>query len=257
MGAILAHPAQAKVEQFEIVQRLSPAFEGAEFGSAGAYERIDGIAHLAINPETLCGRSVVDLDQAEIDDDGMVRFSTEVTILRPIDSVHQNGGLLYEVPNRGRNLIFNLLNMASSTAIPSTPEQADDGHLMKQGCTIAWSGWQEGLSDDLMQMQLPVLPGAEGISREEFIFDKAGTTDTVELSYPASDLDPSRSSLSVRLRPEDPRSTVPGLSFRYISATSVEIRAPRASMPVRSSSSAGSTTRSGSGSLRLDATCET
>ena len=225
-GAVLAGPAQAEVERFEIVSRVSPAFGGAAFGDGGAYERIDGIAHLAIDPDTPRGERIVDLDRARVDDDGRVRFSTEVTILRPVDPARQNGALLYEVPNRGRNLMFNLLNMASSMAIPSTIEQAGDGHLMARGYTIAWSGWQHGLPEEAMQMHLPVLPGLEAMSREEIIFDAPGRTGTLDLTYPAADQDPSRATLSVRLRPEDARSTVAGLSFRYLSASSVEITRP-------------------------------
>lgn len=218
--------ATAEVERFEITRTLSPAFEGQTFGATGAYERIDGIAHLAIDPLSERGRRIVDLDKATPDADGLVRYSTEVSILRPVEAATRSDTLLYEVPNRGRNLMFNLFNLANTTAIPETAGHAGDGHLMAQGYTLVWSGWQGDLTGELIKMALPVLPDVTGISREEFVFDKAEAVSTATLTYPAADEDPAKASLSVRLRPEDPRSTVAGLSFRYLSPTSIEITRP-------------------------------
>jgi hypothetical protein len=222
----LAQPAYALVERFEVVNRASPAFEAGSFGSAGNYERIDGIAYLAIDPESARGKRIVDLDRAPQDADGKVRWTTEVSILRPISAGADNGTLLYDVPNRGRNLLFNLFNLADSTSIPDTVAQTGDGHLMAEGYTIVWSGWQTALADGLMQMSLPIMHDIKGLSREEIIFDEPGTVDTVQLSYPAENQDPELATLTVRLRPEDPRSTVAGLSFRYLSSTHIEITRP-------------------------------
>ncbi|MFK7862435.1 MAG: hypothetical protein AB8B64_26740, partial [Granulosicoccus sp.] len=99
LGALLAlslsQEGQAKVEQFEVLES-GPAFEGQEFGDVGGYERIDGIAHFAIDPASERGRMIVDLEHAPVGEDGLVRYSTEVFILRPIDESKGNGVLLYD-----------------------------------------------------------------------------------------------------------------------------------------------------------------
>ena len=72
--------ADAKVVDFRVVETTSPAFGGAAFGQAGAYERVDAIAEFAIDPKSERGRKIVDLDKAPVDAQGMVRFSTQITL---------------------------------------------------------------------------------------------------------------------------------------------------------------------------------
>jgi hypothetical protein len=43
-------PAQAAVERVEVLERI-PFAAGTAFGDAGAYEKIRGIAHFALDPE--------------------------------------------------------------------------------------------------------------------------------------------------------------------------------------------------------------
>jgi hypothetical protein len=218
--------ASAKVVEFRIVNTISPAFGGTEFGETGTYERIDAVAEFALDPQSERGRSIVDLDKAPVDGEGRVRFSTEVTILRPADAAKGSGILFYDVPNRGRNLAFMLMNLTSSANLPETAEDAGDGYLMREGYTIVWSGWQHDVPDELLNISLPVLPEVTGFSREEFVFDKVEAASIANLTYPAADLDPQQATLTVRRTPEDPRSTAPSLSFRYLSPTEIEIARP-------------------------------
>lgn len=219
-------PASAKVVEFKIV-KTGPAFGGASFDGTGAYERVDAVAEFAIDPKSERGRRIVDLGKAAVDAAGMVRFSTEVTILRPADASKGSGVLFYEVPNRGRNLAFMLMNLGKSTDMPTKPEDAGDGHLMRKGYTIVWSGWQFDAPDNLLTISLPALPGVTGMSREEVVFDKAEAASRLKLTYPAADLDPKKATLSLRRSPEDARSTAPGLAFKYISPTEIEIARPK------------------------------
>ncbi|HEU0222068.1 MAG TPA: alpha/beta hydrolase domain-containing protein, partial [Paracoccaceae bacterium] len=224
-AGLMAGGAWAKVVDFRIVETISPAFDGTAFGE-GAYERIDAIAEFAIDPKSERGQRIVDLDKAPVDAAGMVRFSTEVTILRPVDAPKGSGMLFYDVPNRGRNLAFMLMNLSSGAGIPKAAEDAGDGYLMAEGYTIVWSGWQTGLPDELLNLTLPVLPEVTGLSREEFVFDKPGAASEAALSYPAADLDPAKATLTVRQRATDPRATPAGLGFRYLSPTAIEITRP-------------------------------
>ncbi|MFK7995042.1 MAG: alpha/beta hydrolase domain-containing protein [Granulosicoccus sp.] len=224
-GLLISPDSQAKVERFEVVES-TPAFEGREFGEVGGYERIDAIAYFAIDPDSERGRMVVDLEHAPLGDDGLVRYSTEVTVLRPADESKGSGVLLYDVPNRGRVLSFILLEQAEGTTPPDTAERGGDGFLMESGHTIVWSGWQTGLSDESIALTVPTLENVTGPSREEIVFDKPGTTGTLKLSYPSASMDPAEASLSVRQYPADQRSTAPGLGFRYVSNSEVEIMRP-------------------------------
>lgn len=216
----------AKVLNFQIIQS-GPAFDGQEFGETGAYERIDAVAEFAIDPASERGKRITDLAKAPVGADGLVHFSTEVTILRPADPAKASGVLFYDVPNRGRNLAFMLMNLSDSSNIPSTAAEAGDGYLMREGYTIVWSGWQADLPDDQLKITLPVLPDVTGLSREEMVFDKDEPTGKIKLTYPAADLDPAKAVLSIRREAEEPRSTAPGLTFTYLSPTEIEVTRPQ------------------------------
>ena len=220
--AMVAGTAQARVTQFEVTAR-APVDDGRAFGPAGAYERIDGIAHIAIDPASPRGRRIVDLDRAPRNASGDVEFTAAVTILQPVKPAA--GVLLYDVPNRGRNLAFPLLNRTGGSGEFTTADPGD-GFLMARGYTMVWSGWQAGLGGKLIGMTLPPLPGVTGPSRDEFVFDDRKPTGTATLSYPAADLSPEKAALTVRAKATDPRETPPGLSFRYLDASRIEITRP-------------------------------
>src|SRR5215469_15300171 len=48
---------------------------GHEFGSAGAYERLVGRAHFAIDPKAAVQKGITDLEHAALDGEGRVRFA--------------------------------------------------------------------------------------------------------------------------------------------------------------------------------------
>lgn len=217
---------QAKVTDFTVTNTIRPVFDGTRFGDVGTYERIDAIAELAIDPNSTRGKKIVDLEYAPVGKDGLVHYSTKVSILRPIDAEKANGTVLYEVLNRGRNLSLALLNRASSLGMPETAQDAGDGFLMDNGYTLVWSGWQTDLPENKLKLNVPVLPSVTGLSREEFIFDKADQVMTANLTYPAMDMDSKSATLTVRQSADDPRSTVSGLSFKYLSPTQIEITRP-------------------------------
>lgn len=220
-----ASAAQAHVTRLENVKR-TPAYDGRAFGSAGAYEKIEATVHFALDPKSERGRRVAGLDKAPVNGRGEVEFSTEMVILAPADPAAGSRTLFYEVPNRGRNLSFPLLNAVTKAGPDFTVADPGDGFLMRQGFTIVWSGWQPGLGDTLMDISLPVLPQVTGPSREEFIFEDAKPVSTAKLTYPAADLAPEKATLTVRAKPGDPRGTPPGLSFRYVDESTVEITRP-------------------------------
>lgn len=91
---------------------------------------------------------------------------------------------------------------------------------------MVWSGWQTGLSDSLIEIDLPVIEGVTGESREEFVFDNHESVSVASLTYPAADLNPERATLTVRPTPDAPRRMVEGLSFRYLDEDRIEIQRP-------------------------------
>src|SRR5687768_4565919 len=102
------------VTKFEIRSR-EPFEDGRPFGDAGAYERIDGVLHYAVDPENESNAAIVDIDRAAHDEHGLVHFEGDVTLLQPVDAARANGRFLADVVNRG-NRTFMRYNLATADA---------------------------------------------------------------------------------------------------------------------------------------------
>ncbi len=126
------------VTHFEILSR-EPYEDGRSFGDTGSYERIEAIAHYAVDPDHAANHGVTDLDVAARGDDGLVHFSGDVTLLRPLSGGSRT--LLMQVPNRGKRNItrFNMTAMGTTDTVEIAP---GDGFLFNNGLTVAWAGWQ-------------------------------------------------------------------------------------------------------------------
>src|SRR5580704_12983549 len=225
----LANPSAAKVVKFEIVRVESPAFEGRSFGSVGTYDRIIARATVAVAPDDPHNTIVVDLDRAPRNARGLVEAVTDVEILRPTVAASGNRRLLYEVLNRGGKLGFALFNDIPAVVNDlAKPADAGNGFLMNRGYTLVWSGWQGDIAPGAGRMTFspPIVPGVTGLAREDFVFDHTDNPASATLSYPAADLDPTHTKLSVRQREADPRATPAGLAFNFDGPSKISIKRP-------------------------------
>src|SRR5579864_3912186 len=123
--------------------------DGHEWGAAGAYVRIKGVARGTLDPAAPANAGIVDLDKAPRNSEGLVEYATDFDILRPKEPARGSGILVYDVPNRGSKRIFNLLDdvVPSEPARnndPKTREDAGLGFLLGRGYSLVWSGWDPG-----------------------------------------------------------------------------------------------------------------
>ncbi|NQV61066.1 MAG: hypothetical protein HQ502_15470 [Alphaproteobacteria bacterium] len=144
------------VTRLETIQRR-PYEDGRGFGEVGAYERIEAIAHYAVDPLHAANQGVVDLALAERDGNGLVHFQGDVTLLQPVKAVAANRALLMQVPNRGKRVIarFNQSPMGTEDTVEIAP---GDGFLFQQGWTIAWAGWQWDVPRTPERMRIGLMP---------------------------------------------------------------------------------------------------
>ncbi len=227
-----AAPPAAVVERLEITLR-KPAFGGARFGEVGEYEMVAAIAHVRVDPRHAANADVADL-AAAADADGTVRYRADVVLLRPRDAAKASGAMVFDVANRGRKLILQLVNDGEVQA--DTAAQSGNAWLMRQGHVLLWVGWQGdvalGSSGQTVGMALPVATrqGAQitGTSLEETVFDAPGTVGSLTLSYPAASLDPAVAELTVRAKPGSPAAVLPASAWRYKHASEIEITRPAA-----------------------------
>src|SRR5687767_345203 len=80
---IAAPVSEARVVRFVVEQR-QPFAGGAEWGTSGPYERLTGTAHMEVDPRDPLNAIIVDLDKAPRNARGMVEYSTQFFILKPV-----------------------------------------------------------------------------------------------------------------------------------------------------------------------------
>jgi hypothetical protein len=149
--------------RLEIVQR-QPYEGGSGFGAVGAYERLDAVADYAVDPAVTANANIVDLARAGRDDDGRVRFSGDVVVLRPVGPTGGHRVLLMDLPNRGRRTMTGLFNRAVLDVPQGRRIPVGDGFLMRHGFSLAWCGWQWDVprAQERMGLDAPLVLDADG-----------------------------------------------------------------------------------------------
>src|SRR5438270_400928 len=172
-----AAPADARITSITISTKTSPAFGGTTFGSVGQYEQLDGTASGEIDPNDRLNTVIQDIELAPRNSRGMVEYSMDFSILKPMNTSLGNHTILYDVVNRG-NKSSPALNIGVTTGKPQ-----GDGFLESEGYTLVWSGWEGDITAGI-KINLPVAKnknGAEitGRVRAEYILGApAKTVDT-------------------------------------------------------------------------------
>jgi Alpha/beta hydrolase domain len=222
----LARPAQARITRIEIASVQSPSFEGISFGATGPYEKLVGRVYGEIDPKDPLNAVITDIKLAPVNARGMVKYSSNVMIIRPVDPQKGNHKLLFEINNRGHILALASLNDAAQNSNdPAKAADAGSGFLMRQGYTLAWAGWDAisgvtpGVGGGPFVLDVPVAKNADGseitgVSLEEFVIDN-DTTTTGQLSYPAASLDNANATLSMRALADDKPTVLAADTWRF------------------------------------------
>ena len=223
-------PAEADITRIVITRVESPTFQGMSFADVGPYEKLVGRAYGEVAPNDPHNAGIVDISLAPRNIRGMVEYSTDIYILRPVDASRGNHRMFFEITNSGNVTSFARLNNAATGGNdPSTAADAGIGFLMRQGYTIVFSGWDATVAPFLgrLTMIAPVAKNPDGSSivgpaLEEFVVDNP-TTMTGLLTYPAVTLDKSQASLTVRVRYADPPDTIPGTGWEFVNDRTIRL----------------------------------
>jgi hypothetical protein len=213
--------------------------DGYEFGPAGAYVRIKGVARGMLDPAAACNARIIGLDKAPQNAKGLVDYATDFDILRPKDPLRGSSILVYDVPNRGSKRIFNLLddipaNDPARTNDPKTKEDAGLGFCLGRGYSLVWSGWDPGAprANAGLGAEFPTaFEGGQPIVqriRDEFHFGTRAPGDgsVRRLSYAAASIDQPGARLTVRDRESDQRSEIPRDEWEFIDDRSIRLLPP-------------------------------
>ena len=220
--------AHSRVTRLDITSRET-AFGGRSFGDVGAYEILLGTATAVADPSAPLNAGIVDLENAPRNAEGLVEYTFEVDILKPVDLSRGNDVLVYEINNRGRNIVFGYFHEAGRGY---TAENAGSAFLMNQGYTYVSSGWLHGApGTGNPRPVLATLPLAmdngrtiTGTSMEEW--QDPDSAAFGRLTYPPVTLEKSAATLAHRQLQNDPRQTVPAGQWYYVDDMTVAVTPP-------------------------------
>jgi len=216
------------------VNAVEPFAVGRAIGEAGPYLRIRGIAKGELDPDASENRDIVDLGKATRNARGLVEYETDFFILRPADPGRASSVLVYDVTNRGRKMIMNLLDDAVAGANTNDPKTEQDfgiGFTLGRGYSLVWSGWDSGAprANNGMGARFPaaIENGSAMVRRirDEFhIGTRApGKGDLVRLNYPAAAGFEHQARLTVRDRESDARSEIPSEGWEFVDQQAIRL----------------------------------
>ena len=195
----------------------SPAFGGISFGSVGSYEVICGTFTGAVNPLNPRNAAIIDIANAPRDTSGLVEYTVNFQIIRPVNLANGNGRIIYDMPNRGGAGALSTLN--SSPGVPAatnnatastitTAASAGTGFLMNLGWSIVEVGWDitvPTVTGTSFGVNFPVTTNSDGSpitgpATEELDVDFTATPATLPLTYPPVTATPANANGSLTVR---------------------------------------------------------
>jgi hypothetical protein len=138
-----ADPGNSRIVQIDVVERISPAFNGRSFGNAGQYEWVRARAHAVADPASPRNAGVMDLGFAPRNAQGLVEYSFDVSFIKPVVPEKANGTTILEVTNRGRPILQTSLLRGNGDL--KSDAGAGKVSILEQGATLVWTGWQSDI----------------------------------------------------------------------------------------------------------------
>ena len=208
LGVVFGLCLNAAVQSIEITER-SPVLGGRSFGDAGPYERVVAKVHFRVDPANAANRTISDIDLAPVDEDGMVAFTADLSILKPVDPKKGNGTILFDVLNRGNKMMLSFFDQGAGSNDPRSAADFGDGFLLNQGYYLVWLGWQFDVPHEpgRMRVIVPVAKNKDGspitgLVRADFVPSETLTrhslADRGHIAYPVLDPDDPKLVLTVR-----------------------------------------------------------
>lgn len=212
------NPADARVVRF-VVERAVPHANGQTFGGHGAFERLEGIAYMEVDPRDPLNNVIVNLDKAPRNAKGLVEFSAPFIIIKPIDMTRGNQKILYGVNNRGNGIELGWVQ-AFPAMQQNAPLDESDGLMFRLGYTYVDAGWAGDVTTSRPRLgaNLPVAVQPDGTPivasvRIEYASSTGYTLplkgNTQFRSYETADTSTGRSSLTVRDRVRGDKKSIP------------------------------------------------
>ena len=89
------------MKKIVVDRKVSPAFDGASFGTAGQYETLAGRAFGELDPNDPHNAIITDIQLAPRNANGKVEYIASFFLVKPIDMSKSSRLMWHDVPNRG------------------------------------------------------------------------------------------------------------------------------------------------------------
>ena len=126
------------------IERRETVLNGRPFGAAGPYEKLVGKVDFALDPALPQNHGIVDLNLAPQNAQGLVEFSADFYLLKPVDPARGNGRLFYEAGNRGTKRILPVFQDAANSADPDDRRRVRQRRADAPGLHAAVDGMAVG-----------------------------------------------------------------------------------------------------------------
>jgi hypothetical protein len=209
--------ARAEVRQVVIASR-EPWLQGRPMGAAGAYEKLQGRIVYSVNPSDAANSRIADVLLAPRNADGMVEFSGDFVVLRPVDPKKARPSVFLEILNRGvtqaNGSFFSSEGRFRVESLEAV--KLSDAFLFDQGFTVAWVGWQFNLPAGSIRVTPPQAP-VNSIVREAILLagEPAGSVYSLSGSYCAADAIQANATLTMKERFNDAGTILPRASWSF------------------------------------------
>jgi hypothetical protein len=203
--------ASAAVTRVEIKER-------GELTGYPSYERVTGKIYFAVDPKLAANRIITDIDLAPKNALGLVEFSADLYMLKPVDPAKGNGTALFEVSNRGGKGMVGMFDLGGNPD-PHTAQDLGDPLLLEQGFTLVWVGWEWDVPNrpGMMRLDAPKIMGLTGLVRSEIIrndrTNRASLGDRAQIPYAVAD--PASATMTMRDDPTAAPTTVPRSQWKF------------------------------------------
>lgn len=212
------------------IRKRETILNGKAFGAAGAYEKLAGTIRFAVDPAHPLHRRITDIEFAPKNAAGLVEFSADFYLLKPVDADKGNKRLLLDIANRGRKVALGMFNSTVRVPDPVAPEDFGNGFLMREGYTVAWVGWQPDVPrrDGMMALDAPHARGVTGFIRVQLRpnvrVDTLPLADRYHLPHPTVDLEDAQAQMTMREHGGAPANEVPRSAWRFSDPGHVELK---------------------------------
>ena len=211
------------VTRIEINAR-GPLNGGAAFGDSGPYEYLTGILHFSADPRFEGNKVICDIDLAPTNADGLVEYSAEFHLLKPVDPP-AHGRLLVDSINRGNMTALSMFNDALRRADGTPDVDAGNGYLMRMGYSVLSVGiqWDPPESPERMRAWFPeALENGQRLKGPSFVqwWPNRATpqqllSDAGHKPYPTADINDGSAVLTVRDHQDGPPSVIPRERWQF------------------------------------------